>query len=125
VDAVVLKANRGEKKAKRKEERGATNGSDGRRSDDGRPRAGAGHGGTPAASAASRAQLEARRDELTGEIEAAEARLAEIDRIFCTPGYYDTAAAAEVTGLEAERAELQGRVEHLMALWESVERQLD
>jgi ATPase subunit of ABC transporter with duplicated ATPase domains len=132
VDAVVLKAGRGEKKPK-KDPRGGNGGrGDGRgeaRGDGRRPAGeragGAGNGGGPGDTAARRARLEARRDELTGEIEVAEARLAEIDGVFCAPGYYETASPDEVVALEAERGSLQGRVEHLMAEWESVERQLD
>jgi ATPase subunit of ABC transporter with duplicated ATPase domains len=131
VDAVVLKAGRGETKGKRKEARGANggrrDGRDGRGDDrrvEGDRAGGGGNGGSPADTAARRARLESRRDELTAEIEVAESRLAEIDAVFCAPGYYDTAASDEVTALEAERGALQGRVEHLMAEWESVERQL-
>jgi ATPase subunit of ABC transporter with duplicated ATPase domains len=126
VDSVVLKAARTDRKTRRKEEPPARNGggSDGARPGGGRQRAGTGNGGGPLEPAARRDRLEARRDALTSELEMVEARLAEIDGIFCTPGYYDTAVVDEVTGLEAERAELQGRVEHLMAEWESVEREL-
>ncbi len=110
-DSVVLKAGREEKKAKRKADRANGGGEDGDRRADRRRDGGR--------------KLEARRDELTAEIEAAEARVAEIDRLFCMPGYYDATPPAEVTELEAERAALQGRVEHLMGRWESVERELE
>jgi ATPase subunit of ABC transporter with duplicated ATPase domains len=131
VDAVVLKASRSDKKSKKKdgrEERGRNGARAGGPAPDGsrsavRPRGGAGNGGPPLNDGARR-RLEAKRDELTAEIDAAEARLAEIDGIFSAPGYYDRAAAGEVTALEAERTELLGTVERLMAEWESAEREL-
>jgi ATPase subunit of ABC transporter with duplicated ATPase domains len=91
-----------------------------------RTRAASGNGAVrPADPGARRAELEQRRDELTARIEAAEARVAEIDERFCVPGFYEATPAGEVEGLEAERLEMVGTVERLMAEWESVEREIE
>jgi ATPase subunit of ABC transporter with duplicated ATPase domains len=122
-DRVVLKAAREGKAARGREDRPdrGADGTDGRK-----PRSGNGAAapGGPADGAARRRSLETRRDELTGAIEAVEARVEEIDRTFCQPGYYETAPGEEVAALEQERATLLGRVEQLMAEWENVEREL-
>ena len=112
-DTVVLKARREEKKAKAKEP--SANGSRPPTA----PRANA------KVDAAARGKLERRRDELTGQIEAAEARVVEIDRTFAAPGYYEQTPADGVALLLEERAGLQERVERLMGDWEEVERQLE
>ncbi len=71
-----------------------------------------------------RRQLTARADELAGRIEAAEARVAEIEAVFANPSYYAGASPGEVRRLEEERAELVDRVAALMAEWEGVEGEL-
>jgi ATPase subunit of ABC transporter with duplicated ATPase domains len=112
-DSVVLKARREEKKARSKEP--SSNGK------------GAAAANRPAAKpdAAGRGRLERRRDELTGEIEAAETRVVEIDRVFAGPGYFDRTPADTVAQLTEERAVLQQKVERLMEEWEDVERRLE
>jgi ATPase subunit of ABC transporter with duplicated ATPase domains len=112
-DAVVLKARREEKRSKRKEAP-----SNGGRPSGPEPRA---KGGDPFA----RRALEKRRDELTGEIEAAEARMQEIDARFCAPGFFETTPPDTIAGLRAERTELEGVVERLMAEWASLEEQIE
>ena len=71
-----------------------------------------------------RRQLAARADELAGRIEAAEARVAEIEAVFANPSYYAGASPGEVRRLEEERAGLVDRVAALMAEWEGVEGEL-
>jgi ATPase subunit of ABC transporter with duplicated ATPase domains len=115
VDAVVLKAGRDEPVVRTKEARTKVP----------RPRQARTGNGRQDGDAARRARLEHRRDELTGAIDAAEARMAEIDAAFCDAGYYDRTPQEEVAALEAERATLQRRVEYLMGEWESVERELE
>jgi ATPase subunit of ABC transporter with duplicated ATPase domains len=113
VDAVVLKARKEDKKARKKE--GADNG-----------RPAAPKAAAPAKTdAAAQKRLEKRRDEITAAIETAEARILEIDALFCEPGYYDANPAAAVAGLEAERAGLQEHVDRLMGEWERLETQLE
>jgi ATPase subunit of ABC transporter with duplicated ATPase domains len=111
-DTVVLKA--------RREER------------NGKGRAPAENGRKPGASvtrgaadgAGNRVQLERRRDEITLEIEGVEARIAELDEIFCAPGFFDGTPSEEVAVMNGERLQLQERGERLMAEWERVEEQL-
>ena len=69
-------------------------------------------------------QLKARADELAAGIEAAEARVAEIEAVFANPAFYDEASPGEVRALEEERAGLVARVAGLMAEWEGVEGEL-
>ena len=71
-----------------------------------------------------RRQLTARADELAGRIEAAEARVAEIEAVFANPSYYAGASPGEVRRLEEERAGLVDRVAALMVEWEGVEGKL-
>jgi ATPase subunit of ABC transporter with duplicated ATPase domains len=107
-DTVVLKARREEKKEKRKEAPAAA-----------QPRP------APRQDAAQRSRLERRRDELTAEIEAAEARIAEIDATFSRAGYFESTAPDRVQALQGERSGIQSRVERLMGEWESVEAELE
>ena len=52
-------------------------------------------------------------------IDVAEARLEEIDAIFCEPTYYESTPPSEVKVLEAEMGRLKSEVTDLMAEWES------
>jgi ATPase subunit of ABC transporter with duplicated ATPase domains len=70
------------------------------------------------------AQLPKRRDQLLAEIDAAEARRAAIDELYCAPGFFERTGADEVAALEAEKAAIGPRVEALMAEWEAVEHEL-
>ena len=58
-------------------------------------------------------------------MEEAEARVAEIDEVFCRPGYYEETPAEDVQLLEEEREQTRRRVDGLMKEWEDVERSLD
>lgn len=64
------------------------------------------------------------RDRLTGEIEKAEARVHEINEIFCDPTYFDRTPPKQVQKLEREQKETTARVEELMAEWEKAEEEL-
>jgi energy-coupling factor transporter ATP-binding protein EcfA2 len=66
-------------------------------------------------------KLQRRLQDITGRVEAAEARVAEIDRRFCQPDYFGRTPVDEVRALEAERQRLQGEVTDLLAEWEAVE----
>ena len=66
-------------------------------------------------------QHEARVEEVTGRIEAAEGRLEEIDAVFSRASTYRDGDGAEVAALEAERRELMTEIERLMAVWEDLE----
>ena len=113
-DAVVLKARREEKNGKRKEPSG-----NGRRPGD------SGNGRVHRNDTARIGQLERRRDEILSGIEAAEARIAEVDAVFSGPGYFERTPPDEVSELQRERSRLQEKVEHLMEDWERVERELE
>ncbi len=69
-------------------------------------------------------RLEARRDELTGQIDDAETRIHEIDEQFAEPGYFDRAERSEVRKLEREQRRLKEGLERLMAEWEEAEEAL-
>ncbi len=68
--------------------------------------------------------LRKERDRLTDEIERAEARVHEINEIFCDPSYFDRTAPKEVHKLEQEQKRLASEVEALMEQWEEVEGRL-
>ncbi len=109
-DQVVLRAKREERRARP----GASEGNGRRRSE-------------PAKAALpqrERKQLEKRETELTGEIERAEHRIAEIDRTFAQAGYFEGAPAEEVRSLREERERLQAALERLFAEWERVGHEL-
>ncbi|MEZ4416477.1 MAG: ATP-binding cassette domain-containing protein [Gemmatimonadota bacterium] len=64
------------------------------------------------------------RDAVTGRIEAAEARLSEIESTFADPETYARRAPEEVRLLDEERQALKRDVERLLAQWELLEREL-
>jgi energy-coupling factor transporter ATP-binding protein EcfA2 len=103
-DTVVLKARREERGA-RKEAPPAP----------AKPSGGAARGG-------GRTQPAGRSvDALTAEIEAAEARIAEIDESFSEPNYFRATPPEAVKRLQAERERLQGTLLSLMTEWEQLE----
>ncbi len=69
-------------------------------------------------------KLKKRRDAVTAEIEKAEARIGEINELFCDPGYFDRTAPEKVRKVEAEQKRLSGQIEAWMAEWEGVETEL-
>jgi ATPase subunit of ABC transporter with duplicated ATPase domains len=71
-----------------------------------------------------RNKLEKRRDEITVRIEKAEARVDEINEMFCNPGFFDKTSPKEVRKLEGEQAKLKDDVEAWMAEWEQIEADL-
>ncbi len=114
-DAVVLRARKEERQSRNRDsaERTASRGKQ-------RPHAGSRNGDR-----AQRKQLETRRDDLLGMIEALEGRVAEIDRTFTRDDYFVVTPPHEVTALQAEREAAQRRLEELVREWESVEMELD
>ena len=69
--------------------------------------------------------LKQRRDKVTSELEAAEARVNAINEFFCDPTFFDRTARAEVQKLEREQKSLSESIESLMAEWEQVEGELE
>jgi ATPase subunit of ABC transporter with duplicated ATPase domains len=115
---VILKAKR-EKKASRSGA-GEAQKSPARDAEGPRVAAGAGSSRRPAPVVRNPRELERRRDALADRIEAAEARIAEIDALFTRPGYFDETPADEVQRLQAERARLAEGLPGLLADWEAV-----
>jgi energy-coupling factor transporter ATP-binding protein EcfA2 len=72
----------------------------------------------PREAAAGQRAGEQRLTEITARIETCEARVAEIDATFATPGFFEGTPAAEVRALQGERGDLQAEIERLMAEWE-------
>ena len=112
-DTVVLKAKREERETKRKEP-----------SENGKREGSSNGKGAPKPNPAQRGKLERRRDELTAQIESAEARLGEIDAAFSERGFFERNAPDRVKAMKGERAKLQESVDRLMAEWESLETEL-
>ena len=71
-----------------------------------------------------RRELTRERDRLTAEIEKAEARVHEINEVFCDPTYFDRTPPKQVQKLEREQKETTARVDELMAEWEKAEEEL-
>jgi len=69
--------------------------------------------------------LEAKRDELTRQVEAAEARVHDISERFLDPALFGKKGQAETRRLEEEQKQLKARIDALMAEWETVERELE
>jgi ATPase subunit of ABC transporter with duplicated ATPase domains len=69
--------------------------------------------------------LERRRNELTEKIEAAEARVHEINDLFCDPSYFDRTPHKEVHRIEQEQKSLNENVAQLLELWEEAEKELE
>ena len=76
-------------------------------------------------SRALRRRLQERQAGLTTRIEAAEARVKEIDAMFCKANYFEQTPPAEVRKVEAERNGLEREVSDLMAEWEQVGEEMD
>jgi ATPase subunit of ABC transporter with duplicated ATPase domains len=70
-------------------------------------------------------KLSQRRDQVTAEIEKAEARIHEINELFCDPTYFERTPQPEVRKREAEQKKLSAKVEELMAEWEELEGELE
>jgi hypothetical protein len=114
-DTVVLKARRQERKGRAEAA-----------SPNGKPRAattfptggrGDGAGRLP--------RLEKRRDEITSRIDELELGIAEIDRTFAAPRYFEKAPADEIAQLRDRRSTLQDTLDQLMGEWEGVEREIE
>ena len=122
-DRVILKAKTEKRK---KKERGTGKGTRTDGAADTKVERGNGRKAAPAVgvSKARKKQLLKRQEALTASIEEAEARMAEIDEVFCEPTYYERASPDEVKILEAERTSLQSDVAVLTSEWESAEEEI-
>ncbi len=64
------------------------------------------------------------RDSLETDIESAEARVNDINEIFCDPKFYDRTPDKEVRKLEQEQKTLSSKIEELMTRWEELEAEI-
>ncbi len=71
-----------------------------------------------------RNRLQKRQRELMEQIEKAEARVHEINELFCNPGFFDKTPAGEIRKLEKEQKDMGSRVDELMESWSAVEEEL-
>ncbi len=69
-------------------------------------------------------ELGRRRDQVTGDVERAEARVGEINETFCDPTYFERTPPKEVRKLETEQKTLNETIETLMGEWEAIEGEL-
>ena len=106
-DTVVLKARREKRQAKKAARQAAAEET--------------GQGGKKGVSKNQIREARARRDKVVRKIEVAEARIDEINEIFCDPGYFNKNDADAVRALETEQNSLKGDVERLTAEWEEAE----
>ncbi|MSR21959.1 MAG: ABC transporter ATP-binding protein [Gemmatimonadetes bacterium] len=127
-DRVVLKAKRESKAARQEARKGAEAGSPLRVDGNGGRNGGRNHGKTGASgggqASSDRRKLERSRDALTEQIERVEARVAEIDTLFCLPGYFEETPPDEVRRLEGERVRLAEEAEGLIARWSALEEEM-
>ena len=65
-----------------------------------------------------------RQNEVAANIDAAEARIKEIDELFCQPLYYERTSLEQVTELETERKILNREVADLLGEWEQNEEEI-
>ncbi len=107
-DSVVLKAKREKKKERERKQGGGGKG-----------------GGDDRERAKQLKQLQRQRDDLTAEIEKAEARVNEINEIFCDPTYFDRTPPKQVAKLEKEQKDLTVKVEGWMEAWAEVEGEIE
>jgi hypothetical protein len=70
-------------------------------------------------------KLARRRDELTERIETSEARVAQIDEVFCGEGYYERTPPEEIAALERERAALAAEVDRALEEWTALEERIE
>jgi len=84
----------------------------------------AGTAGRTTPNAHQRKQLQLRQEVVTQAISCAEARVEEIDRIFCDPEFYELTPQDRVRTLQQEQDKLRHEVTALMAEWEQLEEQL-
>ena len=69
-------------------------------------------------------ELAKRRDQLTASVEKAEARIHEINELFCDPTFFDRTSRDKVKKLEEEQQKLNTQVTGFMGEWEQVEGEL-
>jgi ATPase subunit of ABC transporter with duplicated ATPase domains len=81
-------------------------------------------GPEPPGAGRERRRLERERQAVTAAIEKAEARVHEINEIFCDPAFFAGTERGRVRTLEVEQERLKAEIEDLMAAWERLEEAL-
>jgi hypothetical protein len=81
-------------------------------------------GPEPPGAGRERRRLERERQAVTAAIEKAEARVHEINEIFCDPAFFAGTERGRVRTLEVEQERLKAEIEDLMAAWERLEEEL-
>ncbi|MES1206019.1 MAG: ribosomal protection-like ABC-F family protein [Pseudomonadota bacterium] len=71
------------------------------------------------------AQLPKLRDKVLADIEACEARKAEITAIYADPGFFQRATRDEIDALVQEQEALGPKIERLVGEWEAIEREME
>jgi len=66
-------------------------------------------------------QLGKRLDQVTADVEKSESRIHDINEMFCDPTFFDRTSREQVKKLENEQKTLTGKIEELMAEWETLE----
>jgi ATPase subunit of ABC transporter with duplicated ATPase domains len=89
----------------------------------------AGKGAAPApqdekARARRKAELGKKSEQVSSDLAKAEARVKEIDKVYCAPRFFETTPRDEVRRLDLERESLRRKVDELMAEWERLEKEL-
>ncbi|HMI88206.1 MAG TPA: ABC-F family ATP-binding cassette domain-containing protein [Polyangiaceae bacterium] len=69
-------------------------------------------------------QLPSLRDTAVHAIEKAEARKAELQAMWCEPGFFEKTAPEQIARLQAEEKTLLAKVETLMIEWEALEKEM-
>ena len=59
------------------------------------------------------------------QITKSEARLAEIQALYCSAGFFERTSPADIKSLESEKVALGPKIEELMAQWEAFEAELN
>jgi ABC-type multidrug transport system ATPase subunit len=68
--------------------------------------------------------LAGRREEVTATVERLEARIHEINEVFCDPTFFERTPHARVNKLEQEQKELSAQIDELMGDWEKLEEEI-
>lgn len=70
-------------------------------------------------------QLSLRREKVAATVERLEARVHEINEVFCDPTYFDRTPHDAVRKLEGEQKKVNEQIDELMSEWEELETEID
>ena len=69
--------------------------------------------------------LTGRREEITTTVERLEARIHEINEVFCDPTFFERTPRGKVAKLETEQKDLSAQIDELMGEWERLEEEIE